>query len=423
MSAIYRAGANRAGTLGQDVARAPAEAPGTGSTQEPLLVGTAKRSITPTVLGRRVYLAGYQRGRLATDVHDELWVRAVAIRRREVTLILATLDLIGLFREDVEAIRSRVAAAGVPTDGLIVACTGNHSGPDTLGLWRRGPRGLRRNFRYTEFLRTQVAQVICLAAEAMEPAQAYLACADVDEMGREGDTPGLSVMQLRTLSGRQVATVVNSPLVPRVLPEANTAISADFLNWLYLDLERTRDDTVLYVCAEAGEPPLIRERSWSEAERVGRQLALLARRAVESASPMPISHLAVWRKPIAIPPDRRGLMGPGYAGGRLNREWRRQSEVGVVEFGPLRMVALPGLAAPEMGFELRKALDAPYRWLLCLSNDSLGTIRLMQGPPRQGGYPSAAVPDRAIPSVRVGSHASTIIMDQVADLMLEVRGR
>ena len=97
----------------------------------------------------------------------------------------------------------------------------------------------------------------------------------------------------------------------------------------------------------------------------------------------------------------------------------------MVEFGPLRMIAVPGLAAPEMGFELRKALDAPYRWLLCQSNDSLGTIRLRQGQPRSGGFPSGPgpLPDRAVPCVRVGSYASTIIMDQVADLMLEVRGR
>lgn len=425
MSAIYRAGAGRTGSQRQDVARPPADVPAMGSAQEPLLVGTAKRSITPTVLGRRVYLAGYQRGRLATDVHDELWVRAVAIRCREVTLILAALDLIGLFHEDVEAIRRQVAAAGVPTDGLIVTCTGNHSGPDTLGLWRRGPRSLGRNLRYTDFLRTQVAQVISLAVEAMEPAQAYLACAEMDELGRETETAGLSVMQLRTLTGRQVATVVNSPLVPQVVPEANTAISADFVNWLYLGLERTRDDVVLYVCAEAGEPFPLREHSWSEAERVGCQLASMTRRALESASLMTISRLAVWRKPIAIPPDRRGLPWPGNAGGRLGGHWRRESEVGVVEFGPLRMVALPGLAAPEIGFELRKVLDAPYRWLLCQSNDSLGIIRLRQGQPRLGGSPSAPepLPDRAIPRVRVGSHAGTIIMDQVADLMLEVRGR
>jgi len=425
MSAIYRAGAGRTGSERQDVARPPADAPSTGSAHELLLVGAAKRSITPTVLGRRVYLAGYRRGRLATDIHDELWVRAVAIRCREATLILVALDLIGLFHEDVKAIRSKVAAAGVPTDGLIVTCTGNHSGPDTLGLWRRGPRSLGRSFRYTDFLRTQVAQVIRLAYEAMEPAQAYLACAEMDELGREAETAGLSVMQLRTLTGRQVATVVNGPLVPQVLQEANTAISADFVNWLYLDLERARDDIVLYVCAEAGEPSPVREHSWSEAERIGCQLASMVQRAVDSAPPMMISHLAVWRKSIAIPPDRRGLPWPVNAGGRLGGDWRRESEVGVVEFGPLRMIAVPGLAAPEMGFELRKALDAPYRWLLCQSNDSLGTIRLRQGQPRSGELASGpgSLPDRSGPCVRVGSYASTIIMDQVADLMLEVRGR
>jgi len=426
MEAIYQADASRVGTQRETVAQPVAGVPEMGSAEEPLFVGAAKRSITPTVRGRKVFMAGHHRGRLATDIHDELWVRAVAVRLRESTVILAGLDLIGLFREDVEAIRSMVAAAGVPADSLIVTCTGNHSGPDTLGLWRKGPRSLGLNVRYTDFLREQVAQVIRLAVEAMEPAQAYMACAEMDELGREAETASLSVMQFRDLAGRQVATVVNGPLVPQVLEEANTAISADFVNWLYLDLERTRDDVVLYVCAEAGEPSLVREHSWSEAERVGCLLASMVRHAVENAPPMAIAHLAVWRRPISIPPDRSRLVWPKDAGGRPGGEWRTESEVGLVEFGPLRMVALPGLAAPEMGFELRKALDAPYRWLLCMSNDSLGTIRLWQGLPRHEGFSSSASgppPSRAIPCVRVGSQVGTIIMDQVADLMLEVRGR
>jgi len=52
------------------------------------------------------------------------------------------------------------------------------------------------------------------------------------------------------MSGKPFATLVNFPLVPKVLDETNTLISADFPHWLYLDLERSRDEVVMYVCAE-----------------------------------------------------------------------------------------------------------------------------------------------------------------------------
>ena len=425
MAAIAQASASQT-SAGWDLVE-PAGATRAGASQEPLLVGAAKRSITPTVRGRRVYMAGHARGRLATEIHDELWVRAIALRYREVTLVLVSLDLLGLFHEYVESIRGMVAAAGIPADGLIVTCTGNHSGPDTLGLWGKGLPGLGLNVRYLDFLRTQIVQVIGLAVAAMEPAQAHMACAELAGHAGDVDAAETAVVQFRTITGKNLATVIEGSLVPQVLEAANTIISADFLNWLYLDLEHTSNDVIMYVCDGTADPALslVRERSWGEAERIGYKLASMVDHAVQDAPPIAVDHLAVWRRPIAIPPDRGRLARPGNAGGRPVGEWHRESEVSLVELGPIRMLALPGLVTPDMGFELRKALDAPCRWLLCLSNDNLGTIRLEQELSwGQGLLSSRRRPTRGgtVPCVRVGSHLGTIVMDRVVDLMVEVRG-
>ena len=56
--------------------------------------------------------------------------------------------------------------------------------------------------------------------------------------------------------------------------------------------------------------------------------------------------------------------------------------------------------AGQLGFEIRKMLDAPYRLLLCMGNDNLGCI----WPQPQGN----------------GSLVGTIIQDQIDQLMFDM---
>lgn len=66
-----------------------------------LQIGYAQQTITPA-LEPPVYLAGFGRNRVAQTIHDDLYVRALALQhgdtRGDTRLILAALDLIGLCR-------------------------------------------------------------------------------------------------------------------------------------------------------------------------------------------------------------------------------------------------------------------------------------------------------------------------------------
>ena len=66
-----------------------------------------------------------------------LWAVAIVIDDGEHRVGLVALDAIGLFHDDVVAIRRRVAES-TALDYLIVTSTHNHSTPDLMGLW--GPR-------------------------------------------------------------------------------------------------------------------------------------------------------------------------------------------------------------------------------------------------------------------------------------------
>jgi hypothetical protein len=381
-------------------------------------VGTARRLITPTVKGRRVYVAGHRAGRHATGIHDELWARALATCYGDVTVVLVALDLLGLVRKDVLLIHELAAEQGLPAESLIVTCTGNHAGPDTSGLWSKRLLGGGLNTRYVEFLRAEVVQVARLAVAAMEPAQAYLARAEIPGLASDGESRELSVLQLASAGGNVLATVVNLALVPQVVGEANTLIGADFPGWLCLDLERTGGGLALYVCAEASEEvlPTVAERSWEEAERLGYQLAAVVRDALAAALPAEIDRLKIWKRPVVLapyPPAEEGSQAGGFSKRHV------ESEVSLIQLGPARIAVLPGLVAPELGFEIRKMLDTPYRFVFCMGNDSLGPITMPGSvlPAPEAGHP----PGRASRSSPSPSHTGTILLDQVANLMVEAR--
>src|SRR5215472_5617654 len=90
--------------------------------------GAAKSAITPELEGRKVYLAGFGHNRLATAVHDPLYVRCLAVEIGKKTLALCVADLIGLFYDDVEKIRARFAERAPKESYLIVASTHVHEG-------------------------------------------------------------------------------------------------------------------------------------------------------------------------------------------------------------------------------------------------------------------------------------------------------
>src|SRR5689334_19346973 len=95
-----------------------------------LRVGAAKRAITPDLDKHGpVWMAGFNNGRKATAVHDELYARCVAFSTGARPLVVCGLDLIGVFWDDVKRIRAKVEA------DVIVASLHDHEGPDTMGMW------------------------------------------------------------------------------------------------------------------------------------------------------------------------------------------------------------------------------------------------------------------------------------------------
>ena len=292
---------------------------------EELRAGAAKTVITPDVHKHKVYIAGFGHNRIATGVHDDLYVRCVSLGGGGQVLVLCSVDVIGLFYDDVLKIREQVKAQAPGVSHVIVASTHVHEGPHTLGLWGPDPLHTGIDEDYLGWLDAQIAGTAAKAASAMQPARLELASddhpllqllQDVDRPPIAKD-PHLFVMRLSHLgSGEPIAVLVNWSDHPETLGGENTEITADYPHWLCEYVENhlvgtavffsssigkvsTLGDQVALTEAETGK--VARDHTWKKAELVGTTLGQLAERALRSGEAAAVSSIVIRKATLFAP--------------------------------------------------------------------------------------------------------------------------
>src|SRR5262245_6094190 len=278
--------------------------PGAAATR----AGAAKSEITPELAGRTVYLAGFGHNRIATAVHDPLYVRCLALQASTDTVVLCSADLIGLFYDDVQKIREMFSSRAPSGSHLIVACTHVHEGPDTLGLW--GPSAVETGIdvHYLDWIDQQIAQTAVEAARDLQPARIRLARDDspllaqlqsVDRPPYVKD-PFLFVLQaVRLTDGVTIATLVNWSDHPETLNRKNTEITADYPGWICQYLEQRYGGTALVFNGALGKVSTLGSQvalldpetgqvavdgAWRKPELLGNTIARLAERALAGSN-------------------------------------------------------------------------------------------------------------------------------------------
>ncbi len=80
------------------------------------------------------WLAGSSNGRAVSEIHDDLWARAVVLNQGETTLAIVSVDLVGYFRGAVKEIEAELKQT-TDIDYLLLSSTHTHQAPDTIGMW------------------------------------------------------------------------------------------------------------------------------------------------------------------------------------------------------------------------------------------------------------------------------------------------
>lgn len=343
-----------------------------------------------------LWLAGFEPNRAASGVENPLDARAIALRNNGETIVLVTLDMIGIGHNDVVAIRKAVDPA-LDIGHIVISATHTHEVPDPIGMWSAPIPFIYFDPSYIEFVRPQVVAAIEAAVAALEPATMTCVQQEVPAEGYVRDSrkpdvrdPDLYAFRFaRPGTDETIATLVNWGNHPEALGGKNTRITPDYPYWLRKGMEDGVPEpngapgfggTCLFFQGMVGglmtqlemEVPHrdgtrgFEADSFEKAQALGENVAILAAKALRSdavwANESP--ELAWSARTIKAPlqPVFRaavglGLMHQGYfAGGRA------KSEIDVLRIGGVLLLATPGEIYPEIvvgGVEALPGRDYP----------------------------------------------------------------
>jgi hypothetical protein len=293
--------------------------------QGQLRAGVAKSAVTPDVHKNKVYVAGFGHNRVATGVHDDLYVRCLALEAGGRVVALCSVDVIGLFYDDVLKIREQVKIQAPEVSHLIVASTHVHEGPDTLGLWGPTPLQTGIDENYLDWLDSQIVATAVGAARSMRPAGMEFARDDhplldllqsVDRPPLIKD-PYLFVMRLTRIgTGEPIAVLVNWSDHPETLGGENSEITADYPRWLCQYVENHLGGTAIFFNGSIGKVSTLgnqvalpdpdtgeiaQDRTWKKAELVGTRLGQLVERALKSGEAPTVNSILIRKSILFVP--------------------------------------------------------------------------------------------------------------------------
>lgn len=378
-----------------------------------LKVGVAVVDITPPP---GLLQAGFAaRTEPATGTHDPLTARAIVVG--DTAIVVA--DVIGFH----EAMSARIRARSpLPDANVVVAATHTHGAPNAMQdrLGGADPAFLQQ-------LEDGCVAALQQAFDAAVPATLGAGLGpdpDVARNRRHAEGPldrTLPVLRVRDTAGRLIATVVSYACHPTVLGADNRLQTSDFPHFVRARLEAEHPGSVaLFLNGCTGDVNIghTAQASWTlaantlrtfeNAQRLGERIAI----AALSASEAPVGDTATASETLVnLPlerrePDLRALTAAWETEAKTAEPLRKAllshwidwshrhggtppgswpARVSLLDWGGVRIVALPGEIFAETALDIRRALGEGPALVLSYAESTPGYI-----PPaseyQYGGY-------------------------------------
>jgi len=422
--------------------------------------------ITPEQPG--VYLAGYGT-RKSTGTHDNIYASCLVLDDGKTAVAFVTMDLIGLFKNDIDLMRKRAAEkSGLKKENIFVASIHTHSAPDTMGLWG----GVER--KYMNRLVEAVAKSVVMANKLKKKASITFASTQLSGYTINRRHPiegkveeGLLVAQVNDLDGNTIGTLVNFSCHPVVLGGDNLLITADFPAYVRDFISEKGGGVTLYVSRVIGDVnPLpihpedvkikgkVYERgggTFPMAQDLGEAIAEKALTALKDGEEIRELRIVVRKKELEIPLDNR-LFITGYKELVLKQEVEKEpeeeieeeipekkalieipsnetittafresivdegdgyysmpTEINLIKLGPAEILTLPGELVSLLGFEFLEEMDAKYKFIFGLCQHEISYI-IPEEEYHTGGYEE---------SMCISIEAGEMIREAVPELLIE----
>lgn len=354
----------------------------------PLQAGWATQSITPPI---GTPLAGYgdRKGRPSTGVHDELYVKALALSDGTDRIVVVGSDLLIVPENVAELVRARVTESTLLTaHDILFTASHNHSGP---GGFAPGIASKLFNGPYDpnmpEFLAEAFCQAIIAAVEALAPAKLSYGGVDVPEYIKNRERAEaqvdseLSYLLVEQDTGKR-CFVVSYSAHPTVLGGNNMRFSGGYPGYLMRYLKQRTGAEAIYLGGAVGSMSHrapAGDDAFARCQALGESLAQKVWEAADQALPfqarLDIASIGI---PLELPPFQL----------RINARWQVSKfllpMLGVdtdgwlhaVRVGDMVLVGTPADFCGEISVKLKawardRDLDL---WALSFSGDYVGYI-------------------------------------------------
>ena len=342
-----------------------------------------------------VWIAGFGCDRPAKGVHDPQWVRAIAVKNNGVTVVMLSVDAIGIFNNDVIAIRKSINPA-FKIDHVVLSSTHCHEVPDTMGNWSGLPM-FGYDTRYITKIKKMAKEAVEEAVSGLQTADMYCATVKVPEEGFVRDSrkpialdPNMYLWRFTKPNApdETIATFVNWGNHPESLGGDNPLLTSDFVHYIREGLEKGVPEPqgvkgfggicVYYQGMVGGLATQLgvtvpnraggtgfHEDSFEKAEHLGYNVAILAANTLRGPgvwkNEKPL--VAVAAETVKAKMDNPlfkygimlGLLHQGYFWGGYAK-----TEVDAIRIGDVMIVTVPGEIYPEIavgGVEARPGRD------------------------------------------------------------------
>ena len=348
-----------------------------------------------------LWLAGFDNSRAVQSVADDTWARATVLRQGNTEIAVVSCDLVGLFLNEVEAMRER-ARDELGVDHILLSSTHVHEVPDTMGQWGRVLAESGVNPRHMQNLHDAVHEAIRQAQAAAVPVQVRAGRYDVPHTAWGGrginnvnvDTRDPAITDERILttrfvdasSGATVATWINFANHPEAAGSRNLAITSDFAHTLRTTVEEGAIEgpdgpvdgvggVAVYIQGAVGGmmTPLHAdtidldgtehtEHGLEKAYATGRVTGYHALQAIQAEEGIADPLLKLRTKTLFLPVENTGFHvllnaevfdrpGFNYNADEIITQWNRpdlKTEVDLLQVGSVSALSIPGELLPEL---------------------------------------------------------------------------
>lgn len=374
-----------------------------------------------------VWMGGFDEKRPAQGVNDPLSTRAIAFRHRETTVVLVSVDCVGLTHERFIKLRKMVQAVQPGITHIVFSSTHTHDGPDTMGIWSYRPFPSKFNESYVESILEMSRDAIVESVKNLQPADAIIGHDYLDEQGfvRDSRMPKVYDHTLNAArfvnagTDQTIATLVSWGNHPEAMGGDNLLLSADYVHYWRKGMERgvTNGPVIAGfggVCVfiqgpvgglmtplgvdvpDRGGSIVHQENGVGKTRALGENLAAHTIKLLRSdkAIKMTNHRIAGVAKTIFAPiegtyrwPIMLGLIHPGWYDGKA------KTEIDALRIGDIEILTIPGEIYPEIvdgGIEspagndfpgnpvevppLRAEMDGTVNLVFNLANDEIGYI-------------------------------------------------